>query len=206
MPHIVQVFVTLGFGVVLEALAHLLWSADFRYVRTEYSNTIVEIAGARVTLTMMIASGFALAASALIYAFLKWTEVGAAIRATAQDPYAANVVGIETQKVYAVTFGVGIGCAGLAGALLAPIYPAFPSVGLGYSLIAFVVVILGGLGSFPGAIVGGFLVGILETFSAYYISPAAKEATYFIVFILVLVLRPAGLLGLRGSELIGVQR
>lgn len=205
MPHLVQVFVTLGFGVVLQACAQLIWTADFHFVRTDYANRIVAFAGARVTLTMMIAAGCALVGSALMYLFLARTEIGAAIRATAQDPYAANIMGIEIDRVYDVTFGFGIGCAGLAGALLVPIYPVHPSVGLGYSLISFVVVILGGLGSFPGALLGGFIVGLLETFSAYYVSPAAKEATYFVVFILVLALRPAGLFGLRGSELMGTQ-
>ncbi len=203
MPHLVQVFVTIGISVVMQSLAQLLFTSDFYFVRPTYGNAMVELGAARLPMTMIIAAGLAFAGTALIYLFLKKTHIGAAIRATAQDPYAANVVGIEINKVYAVTFGVGIGCAGLAGALLAPIYPVYPTVGLAYSLISFVVVILGGLGSLPGALMGGLVVGLLETFSAYYISPEAKEATYFTIFILVLLLRPAGLFGLRGSETMG---
>ncbi len=203
MPHLVQVFVTLGISVVMQAGAQLLFTSNFYFVRPSYGNAMVEIGNIRLPLTTIIAAVLALIGTALVHLFLKKTHTGAAIRATAQDPYAANVVGIEIKTVYAVTFGVGIGCAGLAGALLAPIYPVYPTVGLAYSLISFVVVVLGGLGSLPGALIGGLVVGLLETFSAYYISPEAKEATYFTIFIIVLLLRPAGLLGLRGSETMG---
>lgn len=203
MPHLVQVFVTLGISVVMQSAAQLLFTSDFYFVRPSYGTAMVELGTTRLPLTTVIAATLAFVGTALVHVFLKKTNIGAAIRATAQDPYAANVVGIETKRVYAVTFGLGIGCAGLAGSLLAPIYPVYPTVGLAYSLISFVVVVLGGLGSLPGALIGGLIVGLLETFSAYYISPEAKEATYFIIFIIVLLLRPAGLLGLRGSETMG---
>jgi branched-chain amino acid transport system permease protein len=203
-PHLVQVFVTLGLSVVFVSFAHLAWSADFRIVRTAYSAAIVAVGPIRVTVVSLAAFLVAMATSGLLFLFLRKTQIGAAIRATAQDRQTAAVMGIEVPRVYNLTFGLGIACAGLAGALLTPMYPAFPSVGLGYALIAFVVVILGGLGSFPGAIIGGLLVGVIETLSGYYLAPSLKEAAYFTLFIGVLVLRPAGLLGIRGSELTGI--
>ena len=206
MPHLVQVFVTLGLAIALEAMVHLAWGGDFRFVQLEYTSRVVEIGQARVVVGSLVAFGFALLATAVIFVFLHRTDVGKAIRATAQDPYAAQAMGIDIGRIFNLTFGLGVGSAALAGSLLVPMFPAFPSVGLGYSLIAFVVVVHGGLGSVPGALMGGLLVALIETFTAFHISPSFKEGMYFLLFILVLVLRPAGLFGLRGSEMVGINR
>ncbi len=206
MPHLVQVFVTFGIAIVIEALTHLAWGGDFRFVRLEYASRIVPIGQARVVVGAVIAFAVAVLATGAIHVFLQRTDTGKAIRATAQDPYAAQAMGIDVARVFNLTFGLGVGSAAFAGSLLVPLYPAFPSVGLGYALIAFVVVVLGGLGSLPGALIGGLLVALIETFTAFQISPSFKEGMYFLLFIGVLVLRPAGLLGLRGSELVGVNR
>ena len=202
---LVQVFATLGLSIALQNLALVLWKGNFRSIRTGYSSTLVDLFGMQVPLTRLIA--FAVAAALVIglHLFLQRTLFGKAIRATAQNRRTARLMGIDTDRVDVLVFGLGISTAALAGVLLMPIYSVSPGVGFQNALIAFVVVVLGGLGSLPGAVLGGLLIGLVEVFSGYFISPSLKQIVYFAVFILVLVVRPAGLLGQRGSEEMGLK-
>ena len=148
--------------------------------------------------------GLYIGAGAALFAFLRWSYTGRVMRATAQDREAAAVMGIDTDRVYALTWTIGIACVGVAGVLLAPLYPVYPTAGLQFVLIAYVVVVLGGLGDMAGAVVGSLVVAAVEVVGSYAIGTAWKEVLYFLLFIAVLIARPAGLFGQRGAERLGV--
>jgi branched-chain amino acid transport system permease protein len=147
-----------------------------------------------------------LAATAItigLHLFLSRTMAGKSIRAVTQDKRAARVMGINVERTFLITFGIGAALAGMAGALLTPIYSITPAVGGNFILAAFAVVVLGGLGSVWGAYIGGLIVGVVEAFAGFYIDPALKNAIWFAIFLVVLIVRPAGLLGQVGAEEVG---
>jgi branched-chain amino acid transport system permease protein len=136
-----------------------------------------------------------------LHIFLSRTHLGRGIRATAQNRAAAQLMGVDVYKIYMITFGIGLACVGLAAALVAPMYPVSPTTGAYFVLIAFVVVVLGGMGSVWGAFLGGMIIGLVDSLSGYYIAPSLKEVMMFLLFLAILILRPTGLFGLgRGSE------
>ncbi len=204
-PMVVQIFATVGLGLFMQNAALVLWSGDFRTIQTPASTALLRFAGIQVSQSMMIASLVAIVIALILFAFMAWTYPGKAIRATVQDRVGAQLMGVNIDRVFMMTFAIGSALVGIAGALLAPAYPIFPSVGANFGLASFVVVVLGGMGSMTGALLGGFLIGVVETFSGFFIDAALKQAVYFLVFILVLVFRPTGLLGQRGAEEIGLK-
>jgi len=202
-PHVVQIFTTLGLSIVLQNAALFFWTANFRQLRLPYGDRVLMIAGAAVTLPQLIAFAVAAVFTTVLFAWLRFTYLGKAMRATAQDPKAATLMGIDTGKILLIAFLVGTMCVGVAGMLMAPLFSTYPTVGLQFVLVAFVVVVLGGLGSAVGALVGALIVAFLDVIGGFYVGTAWKEVLYFIVFIAVLLLRPAGLLGQRGAEELG---
>jgi branched-chain amino acid transport system permease protein len=152
-------------------------------------------------IVFLAATGIALA----LMLFLQRTMAGKAIRAVIQDRQSARLMGINVSRTYLLTFALGTALAGVAGALLAPIYTLSPYIGGNFILAAFAVVVLGGLGSVPGAYIGGLMVGLMESFAGYYIDPALKQAIWFIIFVVVLVVRPSGLMGQAGAEEVGLR-
>jgi branched-chain amino acid transport system permease protein len=202
---VVQIFATVGLGLLMQNAALVLWSGDFRTIRSAEASAVLKLAGIQVSFSLLMASLVAIVIALILFAFLAWTYPGKAIRATVQDRTAAQLMGIDIDKVFLLTFALGSACVGIAGGLLAPAYPIFPSVGMNFGLASFVVVVLGGMGSMTGALLGGLLIGLVETLSGFFIDSALKQAVYFIVFILVLVFRPTGLFGQRGAEEIGLK-
>ncbi len=202
--HNVQVFTTVGFSIALQNLALVLWTADARFVRTDYYAVVVRIANAAFNVAQVVAFGLAVALTAGLFAFMRWSYTGKVMRATAQDRHASALMGIDTDRVYALTWTVGIACVGLAGVLLAPIYPVYPTAGLQFVLIAYVAVVLGGLGDMAGALIAAVLVATVEVVGSYVIGTAWKEVLYLLLFIAILVVRPAGLFGQRGAEALGM--
>jgi branched-chain amino acid transport system permease protein len=194
-PPLNQIFATVGVSLVLQNVALFLWKADYRTVRTAYSGLSLKTAGLMISFPRLVAFFLALALIAGLLTFLKRTYTGKAIRAIAQQRRAAMLMGIDINRMYKVAFGIGIACVGAAGAMLIPIYYTFPTVGGLFVLIAFVVVILGGYNSLIGALVGGLIIGVVEAFSGFFLSPHLKEAVYFVIFILILLFRPTGLFG-----------
>lgn len=199
-PHVVQIFATVGISVALQNLALMLWTANFRTIRPVYADTVFRLGPVSTNLPQILAFAVAMLAAAALFAFLRWTYPGKAIRATAQDRATAILMGIDVRNVYLLTVGIGTALVGLAGALLMPMFPVYPTYGVQLALVAYVVVVLGGLGSMSGALLGGLLVGVVESFSSYYVGVKWREVIYFLVFLAVLVLRPAGLFGQRGAE------
>jgi len=202
-PHVVQIFTTLGLSIVLQNAALFFWTANFRQLRLPYGDQVLMIAGAAVTLPQLIAFVVAALFTTVLFAWLRFTYLGKAMRATAQDPKAATLMGIDIGKMLLIAFLVGTICVCVAGMLMAPLFSTYPTVGLQFVLVAFVVVVLGGLGSAVGALVGALIVAFLDVIGGFYVGTAWKEVLYFIVFIAVLLLRPAGLLGQRGAEELG---
>ena len=203
-PHMVQTFGTLGLSTLLVNLAQVLWSANYRSVETALSQIKVSLGLIDLGLPRLLAFVLAMLISLALYLFLRLTYTGKAIQATAENVAAAKLMGINVNRIYALTFALGSAVTGAAGCLLMPIFYAYPRIGLDFVGVMFVVAVMGGLGSVPGAIIAGLIIGVVETTSGFFISPAFKQAIYFIAFILVLVIKPAGLLGTRGSETVGV--
>ncbi len=201
--HNVQVFTTVGLSIALQNLALVLWTADAHFVRTSYYAVVVRLGPAVLNLAQAVAFAVAVLTTAALFAFLRWSYTGKVMRATAQDRQAAALMGIDTGRVYALTWAVGMTCVGVAGILLAPIYPVYPTVGLQFVLIAYVTVVLGGLGEMAGAVVASLIVAAVEVVGSYIVGTAWKEVLYLVLFIAILLVRPAGLFGQRGAETVG---
>ena len=201
--HNVQVFTTVGLSIALQNVALVLWTADAQFVRTSYYSVVVRLGSAAFNLAQLGAFAVAVLATAALFAFLRWSYTGKLMRATAQDRQAASLMGIDTGRVYSLTWAVGVACVGVAGVLLAPVYPVYPTVGLQFVLIAYVSVVLGGLGDMAGALIASLIVATVEVVGSYVIGTAWKEILYLLLFIGILVVRPAGLFGQRGAEAIG---
>ena len=194
-PMLNQVFMTVGLSMVIQNVALFVWKADYRTVKTAYSSLNLKTSGLIINFPRLVAFILAMAIIAALLIYLKKTYTGKAIRALAQERRAAMLMGINVYRTYQIAFGIGIACVGAAGAILIPVYFVFPGVGALFVLIAFVVVILGGYNSLIGSLIGGLIIGVVEAFSGFFISPHLKEAIYFVIFILILLFRPAGLFG-----------
>lgn len=202
---LMQIFATVGLSVALQNAALLVWHADYRTVRTSYATSVLEVQGLLVSIPRLAAFGVAVAMAVGFYLLFKYTYLGKALRAVAQNRRSAMLMGINVLRIYLWSFGLGSACVGVAGAMLMPMYYAFPTVGTYFVLTAFVVVVLGGMGSMLGACAGGLLIGLIEALSGFFIAPALKEAVYFVLFILMLLFRPAGLFGQAGAEEVGLK-
>jgi len=187
--------VTLGVAIVLENLALLFFKSDTRTIETPYTLATVAIGPAMIALPKLIAFGGALAVSALMLLLMKRTDLGRAIRAVAKEQQGARLMGIDVDHVYAMSFGIGLACLGAAACFLLPAYYVNPQVGSGFVLVAFTIVVLGGMGSFAGALVGGLLVGVVESVGGLYFGESLGQVGIFAIFIAVLLLRPQGLFG-----------
>lgn len=192
---LVSLLLTFGVSLILENLALRLWTGDYRTITTSYTGSRVVVAG--LTLSNMRLLGFVLAmlATAGLFLFLTKTKIGKAIRATAQHPDAARLMGIRIHQIYAVTFGVGAALTGLAGVLIGLIFTIQPAMGGFYTLISFCVVVLGGMGYVPGAMVGGLALGVIQTTSTTFLGGHWSEFAVFGTLLLILLFRPAGILG-----------
>jgi branched-chain amino acid transport system permease protein len=139
---------------------------------------------------------------------LQWmiraTYLGKAIRATVQDGEAAMLMGIPVPRIFLITFALGSALVGLAACVMMPLFSVFPTVGLNFVLIAFVIVVLGGMGSIEGALLGGICIGVVQSLSSYYVAPAFGQMFFFILFLLVMIFRPDGILGQKGAATIGI--
>lgn len=194
-PVFMTLILTFGLDMVLINLSLALFTADLRSVPVAYSGQGLEIAGLRIPYVRIVVFVLAVALTVGLHLFLKHSRLGQAIRATAQNRRAASVMGIDTREIYALTFAIGGFMAGAAGALLAVIFAFSPVVGDTLTLNAFVVVLLGGLGSVPGALLGGTVLGVVESVASVLIGAAYRDAVSFGLLVLILVLRPQGLLG-----------
>jgi len=190
-----QLLLTLGLALFLENLALVLWQGDFRTVRPAYAAASFVLADALVEVPRLIACAGAVVMALALFAFLRLTDVGKAIRALSEEPEGAMLMGIDVRRIRAVAFGIGAACVAVAGALVAPFFYVAPDVGESFNIVAFVVVVLGGMGNFVGALAGGFIVGLAESLGATLLPGSLKQLVVFALFVLVLLFRPAGLFG-----------
>jgi branched-chain amino acid transport system permease protein len=196
-PHEMQILLLLGVALVLENTALVLFGPDPQRVPSALSRVTFWIGPVFVDAARLAAFGVALVLTGALWLFLHRTDLGRTMRATADNPYGARVVGTDVRRVYAAAFGVGAACVGAAGALVSPILPFSPSSGLSASITSFNIVIIGGMGSLPGAFAGGLLLSVAESLGAVFLSPSMKELVSFGLLIAILLFRPAGLFGRR---------
>ena len=190
-----QILLTIGIGLVLSNVAQLAFTSDYRILSTSYSSSSVGLGVIRLSTPLIYCFVITAAITAVLYWFLVKTDTGHAVRATAQDRDAAQLMGVNVRNMGVLAFGLGSALAGAAGALVAPIYYIYPQVGGAFTLKAFVVVVLGGMGSIVGATLGGVIIGVVESLAAAFFSSGLKELFVYVLFLLVLLVKPAGLLG-----------
>ena len=186
---------TAGLSLLVANLALFAWTGDYRTINLAYGQQPVRPLGIAVAVPQAAAFALALAVTAGLWLFLTRTDLGRAVRATSQNAEAALLMGIDVERVATVTFGLGTALAGAAGVLLAPSLYLYPTVGELLIVKCFVIVVLGGLGSVPGAIAGGILLGVVESLGAVYVSSTYKDGIGFVLFLAVLLYRPSGLFG-----------
>lgn len=189
--------VTLGLSIVMENLALLFFKSDTRTIDTAYTLTTWSIGPAMIALPKLVAFVGALVVSALLLLLVRGTDLGRAIRAVAREKQGARLMGIDVEHVYAMCFGIGLACLGAAACFLLPAYYVNPQVGNGFVLVAFTIVVLGGMGSFAGALLGGLLIGVVESLGGLFWGESLGQIGIFLIFIVVLLLRPQGLFGAR---------
>lgn len=190
-----QILLTIGIGLILSNTMMLLFTSDYRIISTSYSSGSFRVGEISVSTPLLLSFAITAAITAVLYWFLLKTNTGQAIRATAQDRDAAQLMGVNVKRMSILATGIGAGLAAVAGSLISPTYYIFPQVGQPFTLKAFVIVVLGGMGSVMGATVGGVLIGATESLAGAYISSGLKDLVVYVLFLLILLFKPAGLFG-----------
>lgn len=202
-PHLVVVFATMGLSIFLQNVALMAMTADLRDVPPIFARSI-PVGHVFIKGELLLGFIVTLCCTFALQWVIKHTLLGKAIRATVQDGEAAKLMGIAVPKIFLITFATGSALVGLAACVMVPLFSVFPTVGLNFVLIAFVIVVLGGMGSIEGALLGGFCVGVVQSVSAYYIAPAFGQLFFFLLFLLVMIFRPNGLFGQKGAATLGM--
>jgi branched-chain amino acid transport system permease protein len=189
--------VTLGLAVVIENALLYAFRADTRTVNLSYGFNVIEVGPAFLSVPRVIGFCIVIAVAIALYLLMRFTDTGKAIRAVAKEKYGAELSGIDVAHIYAVTFGLGTACLAVAACLLRPTYYVNPHAGNAFVLIAFTIVVLGGMGSVAGALLGGLIIGVVESLCGLYLGESLGQIGIFVIFILVLLFRPTGLFGER---------
>jgi branched-chain amino acid transport system permease protein len=189
--------VTLGLSIIIDNLALYFWSGDTRTINPSYAFATIDLGMAFIAVPKVVSFAGALLITALLWLLMERTDLGKAIRALARERRGAELVGIDVQHTFAMSFGLGIACVGAAAALLLPSYYAHPGVGESFVVIAFTIVVLGGMGSFPGALLGGLIIGVTESLGGLFLGENLGRIGIFVIFIAILLFRPTGLFGQR---------
>jgi len=196
-PEHSQFMLLVAVAIIMVNAMLMIFGPDARNVQVGYQLESFEIGALLIDKARLYAAAAAVVAAAALFGFFKFTLIGKAIRACADNYLGAKVVGLDVKRLYALTFGVGAACVAVAGCAMVLLVEVTPSLGPAYTLLAFVIVIVGGLGSMGGALLGGVLIGVSEALAGLFIAPSAKSMFSFGLLILVLLLRPQGLLGKR---------
>jgi len=198
-PEHSQFMLLVAIAIIMVNVLLIIFGPDARNVQTSYAFDSFLIGTLIVDATKVYAGGAAIVVAAALFAFFRFSRLGKAIRACADNYTGALVVGLDVKRLYALTFGIGAACVGAAGAILVLIIDVTPPLGPAYTLLAFVIVITGGLGSMPGALLGGVLIGMTEALAGLLFTPSAKSMFAFAILVLVLLFRPQGIVGQRLS-------
>ncbi|MGA9122632.1 MAG: branched-chain amino acid ABC transporter permease [Pseudolabrys sp.] len=196
-PEHSQFLLLIAIAIIIVNTLLIIFGPDSQNVQTAYAYESFQFGPLIVDATKVYAASAAIVVAAALFSFFRFTLIGTAIRACADNYTGAVVVGLNVKQLYALTFGIGAACVGAAGCMLLLIFDVTPSVGPAYTLLAFVIVITGGLGSMPGAIVGGVLIGLTEAVAGLLFTPSAKSMFAFAILVLVLLVRPQGIMGKR---------
>jgi branched-chain amino acid transport system permease protein len=202
-PHLVVVFATMGLSIFMQNAALMVMTADLWDVPPIFGRSI-EIGPLLFRAELLLGFAITLVCTFGLQWVIRSTYLGKAIRATVQDGEAAMLMGIPVPRIFLITFATGSALVGIAACVMMPLFSVFPTVGLNFVLIAFVIVVLGGMGSIEGALIGGICIGVVQSLSSYYIAPAFGQLFFFVLFLLVMIFRPNGLLGQKGAATIGM--
>jgi branched-chain amino acid transport system permease protein len=194
-PEHSQFMLLVAVAIILINVLLMIFGPDARHVQLDYLLEPVELGPLLLDRGKLAAAAVAAVTAAALFAFFRFTLTGKAIRACADNHLGAQVIGLDVKRMYALTFGLGAACVAVAGCMMILLVDVTPTLGPAYTLLAFVIVIVGGLGSMPGALLGGVLIGVSEALAGIFIAPSAKSMFSFGLLILVLLLRPQGLLG-----------
>jgi branched-chain amino acid transport system permease protein len=195
-PGLTALLATFGLSLFIRNLAQFLWSPDYRFVTTSFvADKKITMGPVIIGLPQLAAAMGSIVMTILVFYFIQRTKTGRAIQATALDRDTAKLMGIDTEKIYAITFGISGACVGVAGALMATFFPVYPESGALYSLLAFVIVALGGFGNIKGALYGGIIIGLAEALGGFALGTQFKYAIVFLIYLLVIQVRPKGLFG-----------
>ena len=189
--------VTLGLAIIIQNVLLYAFRADTRTIDLSYAFNTIEIGSVLLAVPRVIAFVAVVAVAAVLWAIMQWTDTGKAIRAVAKEKLGAELSGIDVKHIYAVTFGLGSACVAVAACLLMPTYYVNPTAGEAFVLVAFTIVVLGGMGSITGALIGGLFIGVVESLSSVFLGASLGQIGIFLIFIVVLLLRPSGLFGER---------
>jgi len=190
-----MIVLLVGVSTLMIGLAQFFFSAEPRSIHVSYETAVLSALGLRFSIPRLVAFVSSMFLAGSLYLFLQYTRVGKAIRAVSQSREAAQLMGINVNAMYMLTFAIGTGVTAVAGTLLAPNYRMIPTMGSAYSVIAFVIVVLGTMGNFVGAFVGGLIIGVVETFAGFYLGGDVKIIASMFIFILILLFKPSGLFG-----------
>ncbi|HTZ41218.1 MAG TPA: branched-chain amino acid ABC transporter permease [Syntrophales bacterium] len=196
-PMLSQIFVTFGLLILLRGIAQFLWKVDYRMIPETILSGNFSLAGIYIGIPQIVSALGAIVCNTVILLFLKKTRLGMALEAVAEDKEAARLMGINSDRMFALAWGIGIATVGVAGVLLSSFYYVFPEVGGNFCLIAFVVVALGGFGSVVGAFIAGIIVGLVEVLSGFLIDPSLKFLFVLALYLGVVLIRPQGLMGIK---------
>jgi len=192
-----MLLVTLGLAVVIENALLYVFRADTRTIEVPYAYQTIDVGVTFLAVPRLVGFAAVFGVALALWLIMSFTDVGRAIRAVAKEKLGAELVGIDVAHVYAVTFGLGTACIAIAACLLIPTYYVNPTVGEAFVLVAFTIVVLGGMGSVPGALIGGLLIGVVESLSGLFLGESLGQIGIFLIFIAVLLVRPSGLFGAR---------
>jgi branched-chain amino acid transport system permease protein len=196
-PEHSQFLLLVAVAIIISNVLLIVFGPDAQSVQTSYSFDSYQLGSIIIDATKLYAGGTAIVVAAALMAFFRFTSIGTAIRACADNYTGAQVVGLDVNRLYALTFGLGAACVGAAGAVLVIIIDVTPALGPTYTLLAFIIVITGGLGSMAGALLGGVLIGLTEAMAGLLFTPSAKSMFAFAILVLVLLFRPQGIVGRR---------
>jgi len=192
-----QIILLLGIGTLTIGLVQFFWTADPRAIHVPYETEVFTLLGLRFSIPRTVAFFSSMIIAFVLYLFLQKTKIGKGIRAVSQSRNAALLMGIDVKLIYMLVFGIGAAVTAIGGVLLMPTYKVIPNIGQSFSVIAFVVVVLGTMGNFIGAFVGGLIIGVVEAFAGFFLGGDVKIIASMLVFILILLFKPAGLFGRR---------
>jgi len=190
-----QIFSTFGLSILLRALAQFLWTPNFRMIDNPILAGSINIGSIIIGRPLLVAGIVAFILAFCVYIIMRKTDLGRALSATAEDRNTAQIMGINSDRMYSIAWGISGACVGVAGALMASYMFIFPDVGVMFSMLAPAIVALGGFGSIPGTVIAAFVVGVVQNSASFYLMPALKFGVVYFIYIVVVAARPSGLMG-----------